>query len=258
MQDDICSKEPDDFSIDDLSTVFISACNYSAIEERKNISKPWFDKDCYQQNGKLKSALRTGCNQIISTDKQLFKKICRNKRRLYDLHRENSIIETAETDRSQFRNILQSKRTKVVTPNVQDDAWKTLFQNFLYVKNSKTGIVIDLTQQTSIDDKLDAEITEEELTHVADKIKPNKAPGSDGISINRVKSNLFVLLPLVLQQFSSNFSQVVIPKFWIISLLKPLYKNKGDEKNPDNYRELALGNSIFKLFTSVLQGRLLS
>ena len=48
----------------------------------------------------------------------------------------------------------------------------------------------------------------------------------------------------------------VIPKSWRVSLLQPLYKNKGDEKNPDNYRGLALGNSFLKVFTSVLQARL--
>ena len=121
LQDNIYSKEPDHFSIDDISKAFISVCKFSAIKQRKRISKTWFDKDCYQQNCKLKSALRFGCNQSIFTEKQLFKKMCRSKGCLYDLHRENSNIETAESDRSQFWNILKSKRTEVITSNVQND-----------------------------------------------------------------------------------------------------------------------------------------
>ena len=125
------------------------------------------------------------------------------------------------------------------------------------MKNSKSDIVIDLTKLILTDDKLDAEITKKELIQVVNKTKPNKAPGSVGISINCVKSNLFVFLPpLLLQLFNSIISQEVIPKNWRISLLKPLYKNKMDEKNSDNYRGIALGNSIFKVFTSILQARL--
>ena len=112
--------------------------------------------------------------------------MCRSKSRLYNLHRENSIIETAETDRSQFWNILNSKRTEVITSNVQNDDWKNHFQNLLNVKNSKSDKLIELTEHISTDDKLDAELTEE-LIQVVDKTKPNKAPGPDGIC---VKSNL--------------------------------------------------------------------
>ena len=69
LQDNIFSKETDNFFIDDLSTALISVWKYSANKQRKIKSKPWFHKDCYQQNRKLKSVLRTGCNQIVSTEK---------------------------------------------------------------------------------------------------------------------------------------------------------------------------------------------
>ena len=56
--------------------------------------------------------------------------------------------------------------------------------------------------------------------------------------------------------FSSIFSPEIIPKSWRFLFLKPLYKNNGDQKSPDNYRGLAIGNIIFKVFTSVLQASL--
>ena len=130
----------------------------------------------------------------------------------------------------------------------KNDDWKIHFQNLLYVENSKSDIVIDLTDQILTDDKLDAELTEEELIQVVNKTKTNKAPRSVSVSINCVKFNLPVLLPLNLQLFNSILSQEVIPKNWRVSLLQPLYKNKGDVKNPDNYRGLAIGNSFFEKF----------
>ena len=45
------------------------------------------------------------------------------------------------------------------------------------MEKSKSDIVIELMEQISTDDKLDAELTEEDLIQVVNKIKPNKAQG---------------------------------------------------------------------------------
>ena len=39
-------------------------------------------------------------------------------------------------------------------------------------------------------------------------------------------------------------------------MIKPIYKNKGSEKDPDNYRGIALISCIGKLFTSCINSRL--
>ena len=176
------------------------------------------------------SALRTGCNQSSSKEKQLFK--CVEANVVSTIFTEKFQLERLPkpTDH-QFCNILKSKCREVIKSYVQNDDWKTHFENLLYVKNSKVDIWIDLKEQILTDDNFDAEIKEEKLIRLVNKTKPNKAPGPDGISINCVKSNLFVFLPLLLQLFNSIFSQEVIPKSWRTSLLKPHCKNKEDEKN---------------------------
>ena len=52
LQDNIYSKKPDDFSIDDLSTAFISVCKYSAFKQRKE----------YQNIGPTKIAINKIAN----------------------------------------------------------------------------------------------------------------------------------------------------------------------------------------------------
>ena len=39
---------------------------------------------------------------------------------------------------------------------------------------------------------------------------------------------------------------------WIAEIIKPIYKNKGDKNNPDNYRGITLLSCLGKLFTAVL------
>lgn len=46
------------------------------------------------------------------------------------------------------------------------------------------------------------------------------------------------------------------PKSWSSSIIVPVYK-KGDCTNPDNYRGISLVSNMAKLFTSILNNRLL-
>ena len=39
-------------------------------------------------------------------------------------------------------------------------------------------------------------------------------------------------------------------------MIKPIYKNKGDPMNPENYRPITLVSCLGKLFTAVLNERL--
>ena len=48
----------------------------------------------------------------------------------------------------------------------------------------------------------------------------------------------------------------IVPEEWCISNIIPLYKNKGDICNPDNYRGISIVSCFGKLFTSVLNQRL--
>lgn len=42
------------------------------------------------------------------------------------------------------------------------------------------------------------------------------------------------------------------PSKWCEGIILPIYKNKGDVKNPENYRPITLLSCVSKLFTSVL------
>ena len=48
----------------------------------------------------------------------------------------------------------------------------------------------------------------------------------------------------------------IIPKDWCISLIHPIYKNKGDSGDPDNYRGISLISCVGKLFTMAINERL--
>ena len=48
----------------------------------------------------------------------------------------------------------------------------------------------------------------------------------------------------------------LIPKSWLEGVIFPIYKNKGDPKDPSNYRPITILSCMGKFFTSVLNQRL--
>ena len=56
--------------------------------------------------------------------------------------------------------------------------------------------------------------------------------------------------------FNLVFNSRIIPNSWLTGIIKPLYKNKGDPNNLDNYRAICLTSNLGKVFTSVLNSRL--
>ena len=47
-----------------------------------------------------------------------------------------------------------------------------------------------------------------------------------------------------------------IPHDWLLGIIKPIYKNKGDINDPDNYRGIILLSCLGKLYISITNERL--
>jgi hypothetical protein len=47
-----------------------------------------------------------------------------------------------------------------------------------------------------------------------------------------------------------------MPSSWLIRMIKPFYKNKGDKFDPKNYRPITIVSCLGKLFTAILNERL--
>jgi hypothetical protein len=63
-------------------------------------------------------------------------------------------------------------------------------------------------------------------------------------------SNFYVIL------FNKIFDSGVMHSQWAFGNIIPLYKNKGDSVDPNNYRPITLISCLGKLFTSILNNRL--
>ena len=60
---------------------------------------------------------------------------------------------------------------------------------------------------------------------------------------------------ILLAIFKKLFALQIYPSEWASNFLKPIYK-KGGSEDPDNYRGLAIGAALAKLYSLILLGRL--
>ena len=101
-------------------------------------------------------------------------------------------------------------------------------------------------------------ITLEETQASIRKLKQNKAPGPD-LAVNE----LFVWLDTrgeeqLTQLFQDIWAEGCVPDKWKHASVVMIYKGKGLDTDPANYRPISLLNTMYKLFASIMQTRVSS
>ena len=81
-------------------------------------------------------------------------------------------------------------------------------------------------------------IQEEEIREAVNKLKKGKAPGNGHILNEHIATTLHIFMPTYLNLFNIIYESGIVPKDWLIGLIKPIYKNKGDPMKPENYRPI--------------------
>lgn len=64
------------------------------------------------------------------------------------------------------------------------------------------------------------------------------------------------MLPIYESLFNLILTTGHIPEQWTLGKIKPIYKNKGDASDPDNYRLITILSCLGKLFTALMSERL--
>jgi hypothetical protein len=118
--------------------------------------------------------------------------------------------------------------------------------------------VLDNLPQHNIKHEYGETPTAQEIKSAINSMEYDKSPGQSGLSMDMIKNlpprafNYYVkLIQDFWQNPSTDFSS------WHITLLKVLYKGKGDPQDPNNSRGIALKETSAKVLSIVLARRLL-
>ena len=107
-----------------------------------------------------------------------------------------------------------------------------------------------------MNERINRNITQNEIFKCIKNLKNNKACGDDCIINEYIKSTSNQFIELYEKLSNLIFKSGVIPEMWVSGTIKPFYKNKGDEISPKNYRPITIVSCFGKLFTAVLNARL--
>jgi len=94
-----------------------------------------------------------------------------------------------------------------------------------------------------------------EIKNVIKKLKTKKSPGSDGFVNEMFKCSSHVISNYLLELFNSILLSGNFPKDWCKGIIYPLHK-KGAKSEVNNYRGISLLSATSKLFTKILNDRL--
>ena len=122
------------------------------------------------------------------------------------------------------------------------------------ITNINTGE--NYTHRELTDQILNSEITVEEIHSRVKELKNGKACGTDNILNEFIKSTFNEMKLVYADLFNRVLSTGQIPEAWTIGMIMPIYKNKGDKGDFDNYRGITILSCLGKLFTSVINSRL--
>lgn len=94
-----------------------------------------------------------------------------------------------------------------------------------------------------------------ELQEVIHRLQNAKAPGPDAITNEDLALISSVNPQLLLDLVNAVWEERKVPSMWKSGIVVPIYKGKGDESNPCNYRPISLLNTPYKLFAAMLHAR---
>ena len=225
----------------------------------KNNKNPWYNYECKRSKKLVVNSLKQCKNKSFAIqgdinnfleEKKKYKKIILRAKSQFTELKIDTLVNSSNTN--EFWKNLKSFRTKKNQINyISLNSWYRYLQSS-FPSNVRVDIVLSGIQ----DSILDSVISMDELNFCLAKCKLGKSPGYDEIT------NEFLLsLPenwklYLVVFFNRIFSSADIPDDWAKVLTIMLFK-KGDNKDPDNYRPIALINSITKIFTQILHQRIL-
>ena len=221
-------------------------------------NKPWFDIECQINKKNVKNMLKKCKKASFSIEEDIadydnakcfYKKLIKFKKTNFTNNKLDLLSKTSNP--TEFWKIINGfRRRNIIQDCIPLKTWTEFFKSAL---PTTSNIILDLPNHYI--EVLDADISISEVENSLKKIKNNKAPGQDGISNEFFKwlPNNWTLYLVVL--FNKILEQEKVPDSWAQINVHMLFK-KGDRNCPENYRPIALMNSITKIFTQILNYRL--
>jgi exonuclease III len=279
-----CNNTSDVYEMNRALTKAIMEIARKSLSKRRPPKKrwnknSWYDDDCRRLKRNLrkhgKSFSKSPLNEDIRKQYYLLKKEYRNTLKLKkytffanlnkDIEDNNNIkwdnfkslkMKSSDSDKldlydlSNFYKFFKDLYSEKSLPDDKTDE----FRNSIGRTTTEEADNPTTTEAGNLSDLLNEDITLEEVNNAIAKLKRGKAVSEDCIANEFLIYATDHLRAAIHKLFNECLKHGTYP--WNTSLITPLHK-KGDRYNPDNYRAIAVGSNMGKLFAGVLLQRLI-
>ena len=261
--------------------LFVSAaskslkCRQSIHKEKKVKRKKWYDKNVWELKKEiqiLKKCIREGNSNPLtigrySLIKKHYRKLVKQNNRAFKselMKKVESIVSRDPKTAWKLINELKAAKSKDADIDIEK-----LVKHFENLGNHRSEhfnkeydakihkALSELKSNNKIIDILDKEITMSELTNCAKQLKNGKSVGQDRVSNEMIKCSLTLVGPILLNFFNTILQFQKTPIMWGSGWIVPIYKS-GPTDDPKNYRPITVTSCISKLFTLILNSRLIT
>ena len=235
-------------------------------------SKPWFDELCKKAIEERNLAYHRLLQNDDSATRQKFidlkqaaNKLIRSTKRKYEKDKIEEIENNRHKSRQFFRACNQVKKTfnqqTSLLENDQgdlvsgkDNIVEVLKSHFNRLLNAEGSNCPSLPPITTTEQWM-GEPTLEEVSESVTSLSNNKAPGDNMIVAEMLKKADKSLLIEIHRIITEIWSNEKVPEAWNTATIIPIFK-KGDKTKPVNYRGISLLDIGYKVFTNLLNRRL--
>lgn len=245
----------------------ISYCIANSAEPKKvsnRKSQPWFDAEAFCARKHILSTL-FNLRHCKFKDKNLllyysylqreYKELLYKKQFEFQSKTEEKLVNIAE--QNPYTYLRKETFVEVQCP-ISLQVWESHFKNIFNINYSNCIQTLNLLQTINSyeSDLVCLPITDKEVCFTLNNMKNNKAPGHDLISKEHLVHFINCCSPsYITSLFNLCIANKTLPVIWKTSLLKVLYKGKGDLSSPDSYRGIANCIIMLKLFDKMTCNR---
>ena len=273
MHNDILSQEDVDNWTGVLNDLILTNATKSFPKRKKRQTKDikrtkgaaWYTKECSKAHTKLKQAMskmkhpidRNMTEQMIAARK-IYRSTCRKAEATHRKKTLTDLLSTPSGEPKKFWNKLKNMKswgTETSDPSSQISTqnWIQHFSKLLNTDKPASFSIRDC-HKTKIPE-MDAKITVQEVKDMLRITKAGKAYGPDGICMEFLKYAPDNVTATLTSLINAIYGNALYPTQWTINYLRALYK-KGDKDDTGNYRGLAIGSALGKLYSMILLKRL--
>ena len=159
---------------------------------------------------------------------------------------------------SRMEEVVKDRNGQLVKGDDARKRWAEYYESLLNVVDDRVPEVVAVPglQVPLMRDENEDDITEEEVERALKEMKVGKAPGVDGVRAEMLKEGGVTVVEWLLRVFIVCFVLSVVPEDWVLAIIIPLFKGKGDVHDCSNYRGISLLSVVGKLYGRILINRI--